>query len=300
MKPMMAQALDFDKITTKANGYVMEPKLDGMRLLLHFPEGKLTEALTRSGRNVLPQVPIDWVEAVSPLFPWFIAETGYEWLDCEFGYLKEGCASIMDFNLTMRVMGSGVEEAQRKAGHIVQMPSAVVFDIPDCGNPLYERRDLLTSAMAELEMEALFVIDQRSRWLNAYYEALVQDGGEGVMLKNPNSDYIHGKRRANTWYKIKKFDSVDCFVVGADPGQGKYEGQIGALIVQTTDGLELRCSGMTDLQRMDMTRHLDEMIVAKDVIEVKYFGLTAGTPRHPQFLRYRPDKRWDQCQWIQV
>jgi DNA ligase-1 len=122
-------------------------------------------------------------------------------------------------------------------------------------------------------------------------------GGEGVMLKNPDGHYMPGHRGANGWYKLKKFDTLDAYIVGFDPGEGKYEGLIGAIVWETVDGMQGRCSGMTDDQRIHMTAHAAIIVRERKVIEVKYFGLTAGTPRHPQFLRYRPDKFWTECKW---
>ncbi|MGW8180087.1 MAG: ATP-dependent DNA ligase [bacterium] len=285
---MMAQAATIEQIEEKYYNYWMEPKLDGMRLLFHFPGGKLEHAWTRGGRDVLPQVPELWVRSAAQAMHTFYVRTGFEWWDCEFGY---GSHIKMDFNATMRVMGSGPEVAQAKALDLPE-PRAVVFDVPDHSGELWERRMPLDELDALLmdDYAPIIVVPQQDSFDNTYYTYIVKEGGEGVMLKNPTSLYHPGKRRANTWYKLKKFDTLEMFITGADPGQGKYEGMIGALVVETVDGLQLRCSGMTDEQRVFMTMHLERLVAEKRVVEVKYFGLTAGTPRHPQFLRYCTDK----------
>lgn len=306
MKPMMAQPIDISAVD-KVDGYRMEPKLDGMRLLLHVPGGNLHRALTRSGRDVVAMLPRLWVEEAKEYFQHFYLMTGFEWLDCEFGYrTSSGHPFILDFNKTMRVMGSQAAEAQRKAAELDDLPSATVFDIPDAGElPLWRRRgelERLIYADAEdspdwLLGQVVSVVAQAETFNNTMYTYWVQAGGEGAMLKNPDSLYEPGGRRAKTWYKLKKFATVDMYVVGADPGQGKYEGLIGALVVQTADGMQVRVSGMSDDQRLYMSARLDRLVREKRVVEVKYFGLTAGTPRHPQFLRWRPDRTWESCLW---
>jgi len=326
MKPMMALALKHEDIERKTDSeWLCEPKLDGMRLLLHFPRGKLTEALTRSERDVLPQVPDLWKEHAGPDLSDFWHRTGFEWLDCEFGYLDTFVGASfgtmittanLDFNKTMRVMGSGSDEAQRKAAVFygdendapeagVEVPLANIFDIPDCELPLWERRQILETTE---DFQAVYgywgsswgmIIPQWKGWSERLYDYIVQNGGEGVMLKNPGSPYLPGKRVANTWYKVKKFDTVDMYVVGFDPGQGKYEGLIGAIVCQTQDGMEIRCSGMTDDERIRISARQERVIREQWVAEVKYFGLTAGTPRHPQFLRWREDKTAAECYFNQ-
>jgi hypothetical protein len=249
-------------------------------------------------------------------------ETGVEWFDCEFGYLQswEGklskhtfTSANFDFNKTMRVMGSQAGEAQRKAEAItdderrdnpvagLDVPLAMIFDVPDMYAPLWERRAVL-ERLDELSDDYWYfgqgwgdIIAQWIGWDEIKYDMIVRNGGEGVMLKNPSAYYHEGKRLANNWYKIKKFDTYEAYVTGFDPGQGKYEGLIGAIVATTQDGVTIRCSGMDDAMRIHITARQERIIREQWVLEVKHFGLTAGTPRHPQFLRWRDDKVASDC-----
>lgn len=317
MKPMMALALKHEDINRKiGSNWIMEEKFDGMRLLLHFPGGKLLRALTRSERDVLPQVPNEWVQQTEEDIHDFWHWTGFEWLDCEFGYVpfyiaEHGTkvrAGGIDFNKTMRVMGSGPDEAQRKADEILcaedDLPVAHIFDIPDCNLPLWSRKANLEPfdrghGNHPFHSHLLAPVMWARDWREDWYERIVTQGGEGAMLKNPNSLYLPGKRSANTWYKVKKFDTFDAYVIGFDQGQGKYSDLIGAIVCRTQDGMTVRCSGMTDDERIKITVRQERIIREQWVLEVKYFGLTAGTPRHPQFLRWRKDKPASECWWEQ-
>lgn len=106
---------------------------------------------------------------------------------------------------------------------------------------------------------------------------------EGYVLKHDNG--------SESW-KVKRFNTVDCIVTGFIPGQGKYLGMPGALVVSLFDGTELASvSGMTDKQRQalrgeDLGR----------VCEVKYQYVGAGGRlRHPTFVRWRDDKPAHEC-----
>lgn len=315
MKPMMAQPIEIVDLEKKAAGFVMEPKLDGMRLLLNFPDGRLSQALTRSGRDVLPQVPMAWRHKTMDVFKSFYVDTGFVWLDCEFGYISEG---VMDFNKTMRVMGSKPDEAQRKALEHRDLPFAYVFDVPDADNfTLWRRRQILTEDTRAFSLQDqdwepgdveelmwndhpnIGLVPQHAKFDQSWYDWYVQHGGEGVMLKDPDGDYLQGKRPSRNWYKLKKFATLDAYIVGFDPGEGKFEGLIGAIIWSTIEGQVGKCSGMDDQTRIWLTARQNQLIRDRKVIEVKYFGLTAGTPRHPQFLRMREDKQWFECSWRQ-
>lgn len=98
------------------------------------------------------------------------------------------------------------------------------------------------------------------------------------------------------WWKIKVEDSMDVIVTGVNPGQGKYEGQVGALVVavyrngRKTDIATV--SGMTDDERLAFTRKPP----LGQVIEIKFQERTAGGRlRHPRFIRLRPDKPAKEC-----
>jgi ATP-dependent DNA ligase len=322
---MMALPLKHEDIDRKiGSDWVCEPKYDGMRLLLHFPMGKLTEALTRSGRDVLDRIPKLWVETSAHDLHRAYVETGIEWFDCEFGYFETFVGersgdtftkANFDFNKTMRIMGSGPDVAQAKAEEFItdwdnpkagtDVPIAMVFDVPDMYAPLWERRVALMKLFELADQDYWYFgqgwgtdVPQWEGWHEANYTNIVLNGGEGVMVKNPHAYYHPGKRPSNAWYKVKKFDTFEAYVVGFDQGQGKYSDLIGAIVATTQDGVTIRCSGMTDDERIKITARQERIIQQQWVLEVKHFGLTAGTPRHPQFLRWREDKGPDDC-WFQ-
>jgi ATP-dependent DNA ligase len=268
--------------------YMMEPKLDGWRLLLKFDISGRLQAFTRTGRDVTDRLPQGWVDRVAGTFR---VDTI---LDCEFGYTMKNFNQLIDFNKTARVMGSNADEAQRKAREHTDLPVAFVFDVleyrgVDLTMVHAERRrdrlwDLLTLGGLHIRR-----VRDMGVWHEGIYTAYVERGGEGVMLKNRLATYQPGKRPTQTWYKVKKFDTIDVLITGFQDGEGKYLGQIGAIEFRDpVTGIAGKCSGMTDELRLALSKAPNAFF--HTWMEVKYFGLTAGTPRHPQFVRLRPDR----------
>lgn len=65
----------------------------------------------------------------------------------------------------------------------------------------------------------------------AFYETLVQAGGEGVVFKDVNAEYVEGPSRTRAMFKAKRFEEFDAFVTGFKPGEeeGGWELLVGAL-----------------------------------------------------------------------
>lgn len=293
MEPMLAKAVDLDKLH-KYSHYVMEPKLDGVRCVAYKDiNGKVT--LTSRGNKDLTEKVPHIVESLQHTMYFDM------YLDGELGYWAG--SYVIDFNRTMRVLGSGVDTALLKQEMHEDQIQYFVFDTPGltddaCRRHENERRKLLQYWYLlhyRVNYEPTVVLVPRMDAFDMeWYEEYVEAGGEGVMLKNPNALYYPGARRANTWYKLKKFESDEATIVGYKHGQGKYKGMCGALHVVGTGqlfGVDFYVAGMDDWWRKEFWDNGRKYF--GKTIEVKYFGLTAGTPRFPQFLRMRSDKDSD-------
>lgn len=308
MQPMLACPLDIVDVSRKASGYVMEPKLDGVRVIV-TKRGDNVILMSRSKKQDFgPKVP-HLVES--------LLQVPYDFvLDGELGYAsnweamaKDSTWPILDFNQTMRVLGSGVDVALSKQSE----EDTIFLWLFDClhlseGAMDSARRETLEHLFFRDLNRAGYAIDlvvRLAEWDEDLYVEYVEAGGEGVMLKNPRAPYKPGKRPANHWFKVKKFDAIDVFITGSIPGQGKYEGQIGALTFVTPQGVEGKCSGMTDEQRLQFScfnvdcgghrfmkgGHLDPRFYQKHM-EIRFFGMVGKGEtglRHPQFIRLRPD-----------
>ena len=122
-------------------------------------------------------------------------------------------------------------------------------------------------------------------------------GYEGFVLK---------QTQYRGWFKIKETQTVDCIITGIIEGEGKYLGQIGALIVglhKPKSGLAIiaNVSGMTDAKRLELTHLWEKNKLFGKVVEVKYQEVgSKGRLRHPRYSRMRPDKPAKQCVYSQL
>lgn len=101
---------------------------------------------------------------------------------------------------------------------------------------------------------------QIKRWLNI----AIKSDMEGLML---NRDTLYQRKRNKGILKVKAWYSCDLRVIGVEPGEGKYAGTLGKLVVDYK-GNPLRLSGMSDIER-DMFWFNPESIIGR-IVEVKY------------------------------
>lgn len=111
---------------------------------------------------------------------------------------------------------------------------------------------------------------------------VVQAGGEGLMLHRADALYESG--RSDTLLKLKPWLDAEAVVIAHLPGKGKYQGQLGALLVRAPDGREFRLgTGFSDAQRR-------EPPPLGSTVTYRYRELTGkGLPRFASFLRQRQE-----------
>ncbi len=164
----------------------------------------------------------------------------------------------------------------------------MVFDWPAHAGNFNERLAVLNARIAQAKRLTLQAVPQRrvndEAQLQALLREVVQGGGEGLMLRRGDSLYRAG--RGDDLLKLKEHDDAEARVVAHIAGQGKYEGQMGALLVETPEGLRFRLgSGFTDAQRADPP-------AVGSWVTYRYRGVHArsGLPRFATFVRVRKDE----------
>ena len=76
-------------------------------------------------------------------------------------------------------------------------------------------------------------------------DSVLSEKGEGVMLKDPNSQYEC--KRSKKLLKVKRFEDAEATVIGHLQGTGRLENTLGAIRVREKDGTEFKIgSGFTD------------------------------------------------------
>ncbi len=103
--------------------------------------------------------------------------------------------------------------------------------------PLKERRAILESIVEETESFKLsdkLITKDINEALKFYQDAL-NNGQEGIMVKNLNSKYVAG-RRVGYWWKVKPtMENLDLVIIAAQYGTGKRAGWYGSFVIACRD-----------------------------------------------------------------
>ena len=162
-----------------------------------------------------------------------------------------------------------------------------LFDLPDHPGDFSERDAELGRIVAAIRQPwvqhvAQFKVNDLAE-LQAALARVVKQGGEGLMLHRGASHYR--AERNDDLLKLKPYQDAEARVVGHLPGKGKYTGMLGALEVETAEGLRFRLgSGLSDAER-HAPPPLDCWVT------YRYNGINekTGIPRFARFMRIRED-----------
>lgn len=328
LQPMKPAKLDLDKPSHQKKLehfmgsplYVAEPKIDGCHYFLDGGRVLSTQISKATGELV------DKTDNFPHLIEGFLrANLGDVILDGEINYPEKRGS-----NEATKVTGCSGSEAVRRQKEELGWVSYTVFDIlKDAkGNwlinrPWYERREALEYVLSLLAKECPYfqlIPVKRSR-KQQFLDKILEDGGEGIVLKHTAGIYIPGTRPMDNWVKIKVSDSDDVVVMGFDPPNKEYSGkdyenwpywedglpvskhhyfkQIGSIAFGKYDSShELvylgSCTGIDDVLRKEITDNQDKYLGR--VMEIKFMEKTAdGKYRHPNFVRFHSDKNPYEC-----
>jgi DNA ligase-1 len=125
----------------------------------------------------------------------------------------------------------------------------MVFDAWSLQEPFVQRVARLRTALAAAGPPWLEVAAQDSvasaQDLQARLQALVAQGGEGLVLHRADALWRAGRTEA--LFKFKLEPDEEGLVLGYQPGQGRLQGQTGALWLQTAQGQRFALgSGLSD------------------------------------------------------
>ena len=163
----------------------------------------------------------------------------------------------------------------------------MIFDLPKHGGSFDERVQAMREIVRQTQSPSLSMIEQwlvtNETELQQRLQAVIAQGGEGLMLHNKTAKYASG--RSHDLLKLKPFADAEARVIGYKPGKGKYLGQVGSLQVQTDEGkIFFIGTGLSDEER----RHPPSL---NSRITFRHQGLTKnGIPRFPVFLRIRDEE----------
>lgn len=163
----------------------------------------------------------------------------------------------------------------------------MVFDLPAHPGTFDERISAYQAAVARLSQPWVVAVEQMRGTthadLMAQLDGVVRAGAEGLMLHR--GDARHRATRSDNLLKVKPFEDAEARVLAHLPGKGRHAGRLGALWVETADGVRFNLgTGFTDAQR-------DQPPPVGFWVTYRFRGLHgSGVPRFASFLRQRDQR----------
>lgn len=187
-------------------------------------------------------------------------------------------------------------------GEYVSKEGLFLFDVLQVDDrdlrslPLLKRKDVLSKILDGSDLEVPFKLAKTEGQITTLMEEAVRQGREGVVVKNPKSTY----GQANSWLKVKHYDTIDCFVVGyEETPEMRRTGTPRSWVIGVYDD----AGRVIELGKVgSFTENVDPTKVKKgSVIEIRYQEVTADMKlRAPFIVRIRHDKTPEECSLSQV
>ena len=289
--PMLAKKY---QDTFKEQYYYVQEKLDGNRCIAYYDyEKDCWRFMSRSGKELKVNFDMSWVHSwmdammINSDMPELVE---YPTFDGEIMTLEH--AGSRDFNRTSGAINGKYTDK-----------SGLHYFIYDIVAPKlkYEQRNAILDTIFDTgnDCQILPVLDKVYVYPNHDYNGeldkwldyIVDKGGEGVMLRDPDGYYQCGKR-SDGLLKYKKTQTMDLRIIDFNYGNGKYEGAIGSFYCESDDGkYKVNVSGMPD--EIHFGNPSDFM---GRIIEVAYFDVSQGKDnehfslRFPRLKKFRDDK----------
>ncbi|QGM80211.1 DNA ligase [Otariodibacter oris] len=160
-----------------------------------------------------------------------------------------------------------------------------VFDVPNAKGDLFARLAVLQHYLNDNSSDYIEIIPQipieNKHHLQQFFEHIQEMKGEGVVLRSPNANYVHG--RSSQILKLKAVFDEECTVIAHHKGKGKYADKLGSLTCKNARGTFRIGSGFKDKDR-------DSPPPVGSTITYKYRGFTkTGKPKFATFWRIRKE-----------
>ncbi len=188
--------------------------------------------------------------------------------------------------------------------------------------PFAERRERLVAAVSDTCVAPQLMSGDEEE-IDALYRNALNDGHEGIMIKDPRSPYTPGVR-GKLWVKIKPaVDTIDLVVTAAEWGEGKRAHIFGSFLLSCLgeDGsyipLSKVATGFSDEALQEMYVALSDLVLSEEgkmvhvepqiVVEVGYAEVQKSPSyaggfalRFPRFIRLRDDKSPEEIESLRM
>jgi len=177
----------------------------------------------------------------------------------------------------------GPKTDQTSTGHTYRVFDYLTHEDYVRSKSLYtyvERHEELHKTNVDKSLIVELPIIHNEEEFNAELKRVVKLGYEGIMGVNPDWIWQHHKttRRIN-FIKFKGRPTVDLICVGWKEGTGKYEGLIGSLLMEDSEGRQVYVgSGMSDDDRHKSPNYFDGKVCEIEYEQIVYTYIQATHP----------------------
>jgi len=316
--PMLAQtaADPADALQQLGGQAAFEWKMDGARIQVHKADD-VVRIYTRNLNDVTAAVP-EIVETVRALQARDVI------LDGE-AIAFDARGRPHPFQITMRRFGRKLDVEALRA----DLPMRAYFF--DClrldgqslaDRPTRERYEALVAAVPD-SLRISRLVTASAADAQAFYEAALAAGHEGVMAKSLDTPYEAGSRGAG-WLKIKRAHTLDLVILAAEWGHGRRSGKLSNLHLGAIDPatgeyvmLGKTFKGLTDAMlewqtkeflAREIRRDRYTVYVRPEIVAEIAFSDVQASPRYPgrfalrlaRVKRYRDDKNVGEADTVET
>ncbi|MEM4182091.1 MAG: ATP-dependent DNA ligase [Candidatus Pacearchaeota archaeon] len=297
----------------------IEQKYDGFRMLINKKESGEIFLFTRKLENVTKQFPdiTDFIK-INVKAKSFI-------LDSEVvGYNKK-----TKKYLPFEAISQRIKRKYKIKEIIEEIP--VEVNVFDClyidgesliKKPFIERRKILEKIIKEEKLKirpAIQIITDKEEEVEKFFKKTLEEGNEGIMIKNLSAEYKQGRRVGYMCKYKPKSNEFDLVIIRAEYGEGKRSGLLTSYTLACREDEELLeigkvSSGLKEkeeegLTYEKMTEILKPLILKEEgkkvelkpsvVVTVSYQNIQESPSyssglalRFPKIISYRPDRNW--------
>ena len=270
-KPMLAYPVS-DKPIDYTKQVFMQPKLDGVRCLIQYDDGKVT-AYSRTGKV--------WQNIEH------ITLNLYKFFDKHPNVILDGELYNHDFKDDFESIISMVRKTKPTAEDRVISSDNVQFHCYDIVDEvltfdmrIHFIKQSLQSSYCVKHVHTMQISSHENALM--FHEGYKAGGYEGSILRTNDT---YACMRSHNLRKFKDFSDAEATIVGYLDGKGKRTGTLGKLIMMDDNGVEFGCppgKGYTYKQLGTMLENIGDYIGQRATFT--FFERTkAGSYRHPLF-----------------
>jgi len=239
IRPMLAERLSSAEAIVRKMGdkvVAAEYKLDGERLQIH-KDGNLVKLFSRRLESITGNYP----DAVELARKHVKAKKAI--LEAEVVAINEDTGEYLPFQELMhRRRKHGVEQAMRDYPVALNFFDVLFAEVDMTDRPYTFRRNKLQGVVEETDRTRLVPVMRSSdpAKIENFMEEAIENGCEGLMLKDLSSGYRAGAR-GFAWIKLKReyrselTDTIDLVIIGAFHGRGRRAGTYGTYLLGAYD-----------------------------------------------------------------